>query len=280
MTSENAPVPAVQPGYQSAPGLDVARDGPVLRLTLDRPTKRNAINDVMMAGLIAAVERAGTDEAVRVILLRGNGENFCGGADIVARNASGGGKPRAGSIQRRLPYQAHRLIPLLCTTQTPVVCAVQGWTTGIGLALAVAADVTIAATDTRFWAPFSERGFTPDSGLTWLLPRRIGEVRARRMLLLGERVDAASAVDWGLVHAAASADELATTVDDVVGQLATGPTVGLGLTKWLLHASASAGLDEQLRNEAFGMELSSRSEDFREGLAAFAAKRSPQFKGR
>ncbi|OHV39264.1 enoyl-CoA hydratase [Pseudofrankia sp. EUN1h] len=271
---------ADSPGYASAPGLDVVLDGPVLRLTLDRPTKRNAINDAMMYGLIDTIAQAGTDEAVRVILLRGNGENFCGGADIVARNSAGGPRPRAGSIQRRLPFQAHRLIPLICTVQTPVVCAVQGWTTGIGLALAVAADVTVAAADTRFWAPFSERAFTPDSGLTWLLPRRVGEVRARRMLLLGERVDAATAVDWGLIHAVAAAEELDATAGDVVARLAAGPTVGLGLTKWLMHVGASANLDDHLRNEAFGMELSSRSEDFREGLAAFAAKRSANFKGR
>ncbi|MBL7502784.1 enoyl-CoA hydratase/isomerase family protein [Frankia sp. CNm7] len=260
--------------------MDVVLDGPVLRLTLDRPTKRNAINDTMMYALIDAITQAGTDEAVRVILLRGNGENFCGGADIVARNAAGGARPRAGSIQRRLPYQAHRLIPLICSVQTPVVCAVQGWTTGIGLALAVAADVTVAAADTRFWAPFAERGFTPDSGLTWLLPRRVGEVRARRMLLLGERVDAATAVDWGLVHAAAAAEDLDAATGDVVARLAAGPTVGLGLTKWLTHVGAWTNLDDHLRNEAFGMELSSRSEDFREGLASFAAKRSPNFKGR
>ncbi|ONH33406.1 enoyl-CoA hydratase-related protein [Pseudofrankia asymbiotica] len=260
--------------------MDVVLDGPVLRLTLDRPTKRNAINDAMMYGLIDAIAQAGTDEAVRVILLRGNGADFCGGADIVARNAAGGARPRAGSIQRRLPLQAHRLIPLVREVQTPVVCAVRGWTTGIGLALAVAADVTVAATDARFWAPFSERGFTPDSGLTWLLPRRVGEVRARRMLLLGERVDAATAVDWGLIHAATATEELDATVGDLVARLAAGPTVGLGLTKWLMHAGASDNLDDHLRGEAFGMELSSRSEDFREGLAAFAARRSPNFKGR
>ncbi|MBX6387414.1 MAG: enoyl-CoA hydratase/isomerase family protein [Frankia sp.] len=267
-------------GYASAPGLAVELDGPVLRLTLDRPEKRNAINDPMMYGLIDAIERAGTDEAVRVIVLRGNGESFCGGADIIARNSAGGPRPRAGSIQRRLPYQAHRLIPLVCSVQTPVVCVTSGWATGIGLALAVAADFTVAASDTRFWAPFSERGFTPDSGLTWLLPRRIGEVRARRMLLLGERVDAATALEWGLIHATAPADELEATVDEVVARLASGPTVGLGLSKWLMHVGAWTNLDDHLRNEAFGMELSSRSEDFREGLAAFANKRRPEFRGR
>ncbi len=90
-----------------------------------------------------------------------------------------------GSIQRRLPTEAHRLIPLLLTAQMPVVCQVQGWAAGIGLHLALASDFAVVADDARLWEPFAERGFTPDSGATWLLPRRVGEVRAREMLLLG-----------------------------------------------------------------------------------------------
>ena len=183
----------------AAAGLTAVLGDGVLRLTLTRPGKRNAINDAMMAGLIDAVEAAGRDEAVRVIVLAGEGEHFCSGADIVARNAPDGKRPRAGSIQRRLPSQAHRLIPLVGSVQTPVVCATQGWAAGIGLALALAADVTVAAESSKFWAPFNERGFTPDSGMTWLLPRRIGEVRARQMLLLGRVVSGAEAADWQLV---------------------------------------------------------------------------------
>ncbi|MBV8979408.1 MAG: enoyl-CoA hydratase/isomerase family protein, partial [Acidimicrobiia bacterium] len=110
--------------YSSVGGLDVVLDDSgVLRLTLDRPDKRNALDDGMVAGLIAAVEAAGQDEAVRAIFVSGRGEHFCGGFDIVGRNRPGEEKPRAGSIQRRLPSQAHRLIPLLLTVQTPVVCA-------------------------------------------------------------------------------------------------------------------------------------------------------------
>ena len=169
----------------SVPGLDIAHEGAVLTLTLDRPDRRNAIDDTMMAGLIDALTAAGTDEAVRVVLLRGAGDHFCAGADIVARNAPGGDRPRTGSIQRRLPTQAHRLIPLVLETQVPVVCAVQGWAAGLGFQLALAADVCLAGEDARFWEPFGQRGFTPDSGATWLLPRRVGEVRARELLLLG-----------------------------------------------------------------------------------------------
>ena len=187
--------------YESAPGLDVALDSGVLTLRLSRPDKRNAMDDPMMYALIDAVDLAGRDESVRAILLASEGEHFCAGFDIVARNQEGG-KPRVGSIQRRLPAQAHRLIPLLCTTQVPVVCAVRGWAAGIGLNLALAADFTVAAIDARFWAPFAERGFTPDSGATWLLPRRVGDMRAREMILLGRVVHGAEAADWQMIHRA------------------------------------------------------------------------------
>ena len=270
--------------YESVDGLLVALDGAVLRLTLDRPAKRNAVDDTMMTALIDTIDAAGRDEAVRAIVLDGAGDHFCAGADIVARNAKGADgserRPRVGSIQRRVPSQAHRLIPLLVSVQTPVVCAVTGWAAGIGFQIALAADVTIAADDATFWEPFTERGFTPDSGATWLLPRLVGAVRARELLLLNRRLTGTEAAAWGLVHASTPVDEVAAKVDEVVTQLATGPTVALGLTKWLLNTSPDRSLDDQLRQEAFALELSSRSEDFREGLAAFKDKRPPRFEGR
>ena len=264
----------------SADGLAVAQEGAVLRLHLDRPEKRNALDDTMVAGLIEAVVAAGSDESVRAIVLTGAGDHFCSGADIVARNRGVDGRPRVGSIQRRLPWQAHRLVPVLLETQTPVVCAVRGWAAGIGLALALAADVTVVATDARLWAPYAARGFTPDGGVTWMLPRRIGEVRARRMLLLGERVDGVTAAEWGLVDRAVPSENVDTEAAAVAEALAAGPTVALGLAKSLLHTGRSASLEAHLRDEAFAMELSSRSEDFREGLGAFREKRPPSFTGR
>jgi 2-(1,2-epoxy-1,2-dihydrophenyl)acetyl-CoA isomerase len=265
--------------YRSVDGLEVALDDSVLRLRLSRPDKRNAVSDAMMAGLIDAISAAGMDDRVRVILLEGAGDHFCGGADIIARNTSGE-RPRAGSIQRRLPHQAHRLIPLLLTVQTPVVCRVQGWAAGIGFQLALAADFTVAAADARFWEPFAERGFTPDSGATWLLPQRVGTVRARELLLLGRAIDGTEAAAWGAIHSAVAPEALDASVCDVVERLASGPTVALGLAKWLLHEGTALPLEQHLSNEAFAMELSSRSEDFREGLAAFREKRPPRFEGR
>jgi 2-(1,2-epoxy-1,2-dihydrophenyl)acetyl-CoA isomerase len=261
--------------------LDVTLDDRgVLGLRLNRPDKRNAIDEATMLALVDAVAGAGTDERVRVIVVEGEGEHFCGGADIVARNAPGADKPRTGSIQRRLPEQAHRLIPLLCTVQVPVVCKVRGWAAGIGFQIALAADITVAAAGAHFWEPFGERGFTPDSGATWLLPRRVGEVRARELLLLGRALSGTEAAEWGAIHRAVAETELDAAVDDVVARLATGPTVALGLTKWLLAAGATAELPAQLANEAFALELSSRTADFREGIAAFREKRAPRFVGR
>jgi 2-(1,2-epoxy-1,2-dihydrophenyl)acetyl-CoA isomerase len=157
---------------------------------------------------------------------------------------------------------------------------VRGWAAGIGLNLALAADFTVAADDARFWAPFVDRGFTPDSGATWLLPRRVGEMRAREMIHLGRVVDGAEAAEWNMIHRAVPAGDVDAAAGELVATLAKSATVGLGLAKWLLHVGATTPLDEHLRNEAFAMELSSRSEDFREGLKAFGEKRSPEFGGR
>ncbi|HEX6238186.1 MAG TPA: enoyl-CoA hydratase-related protein [Acidimicrobiales bacterium] len=258
------------------------RDDGVLRLHLDKPAKRNALDDAMVATLIDEVDAAGRDEAVRAILVTAEGEHFCSGFDIVGRNTAGEGerKPRIGSIQRRLPSQAHRLIPVLCTTQAPIVVAARGWVAGIGLHLVAAADFAVLAEDARVWEPFSERGFTPDSGGTWLLPRLVGQARARDLLVLGRAITGAEAVEWGIGHRAVPAAEVDPAADELAGRLAAGPTVALGLTKWLLHTSAEHTLDQHLRDESFAMELSSRSEDFREGLAAFREKRPPRFTGR
>ncbi len=267
--------------YEGVPGLLVALDeAGVLRLTLDRPDKRNVVDDQMMAAMIDALDAANRDERVRVVVLGATGDHFCGGADIVARNAPGGERPRAGSIQRRVPSLAHRLIPLLLTIQVPVVCGVKGWAAGIGFQLALAADFTVVATDAQLWEPFLARGFTPDSGATWLLPRLVGMVKARDLLLLDRRLSGQEAADWGIAHGAVAATDVDAEVATLVDRLVAGPTVAIGLTKWLLHAGTTASLPDHLADEAFALELSSRSDDFKEGLRAFREKRPPEFRGR
>ena len=263
----------------TAPGLDVGRDGPVLRLTLDRPERRNALDDATVAGLIDELERANRDEGVRAVLLTGRGDDFCVGFDLATR-ADGTGRPRVGSVQRRLPAQAHRLIAVACSIQVPVVAAVRGWAAGIGLHLAVAADFCVAARDARFWEPFTTRGFTPDSGGTWLLPRRVGVARANELLLLGRELSGTDAAAWGLIHAAVDPSAVDRDAEQLAARLGAGPTVALGLTKWLVHTGAGLELERHLANEALALELAARSADFREGLAARRERREPGFEGR
>ncbi|WP_299572338.1 enoyl-CoA hydratase-related protein [uncultured Williamsia sp.] len=267
-------------GYQSAEGLVADRDGAVLRLSLDRPDRRNAVSDAMLEAMIDDLVTANSDEDVRVIVIDSTGDDFCSGADLIARNAKSDRKPRVGSTQRRMPSKANRLIPLLTQTQVPVVTVVRGWAAGLGFHIALASDFCIAADDSRFWEPFMARGFTPDSGAAWLLPRLIGLVRTRQLLMLGEEIDGATAADWGIIHRSVPAGVLDSAATELVDGLAAAPTVALGLTKWLLHTGGGLDLERHLHNEAMALELSSRSDDFKEGLAAFREKRATGFQGR
>ncbi|MCH2173756.1 enoyl-CoA hydratase-related protein [Myxococcota bacterium] len=259
--------------------VGVYRENGVLRLRLQCPQRRNSLSHEMMATLIGAIENAPDDESIRVILIEGEGDHFCGGADWVAINATDK-RPRTGAMTRRLPRQAHRLIPALLRVQLPIVCSIRGWAAGIGCHLALASDFAIAGESARFWEPFAKRGFTPDSGGTWLLPRLIGLARAKEMLLLGREVGARQAEEWGLIHRCVPDADLETSTRELVEELATAATTAVGLTKWAVQSSLQLDLEHALANEGFTMELSSRSLDFKEGLAAFRDKRAPRFEGR
>ena len=260
-------------------GLRVALDGPVLRVTLARPSKRNSLSREMVQGLVACVENAPDDERIRVIALGGEGDHFCGGADWVAGNR-GTERPRVGSIHRRTAREAHRLVHAMLTVQLPIVCRVRGWAAGIGCHLALASDFALAADGARFWEPFAKRGFTPDSGGTWLLPRLVGVARAKQMLLLGREVTGTQAAGWGMIHGAHAASELDAAADALEAELASAATADVGLTKYALARSLELSFEQALEVEAFALELSSRSLDFKEGLAAFREKRDPDFAGR
>jgi 2-(1,2-epoxy-1,2-dihydrophenyl)acetyl-CoA isomerase len=259
--------------------VSACRDGAVLRITLDRAGQRNSLTRLMIQALVGALTDAAADDALRAIHIRSVGEDFCAGADWVATN-SGGQRPRTGDLVRRIPHAAHRVIELVHSIQLPVVCAVQGRAVGIGCNLALAADFTVAADDAVFWEPFVERGFSPDSGASWLLPRLIGVARARRMLLLGEKVNASDAAEWGLIHQRVSRLQLDTAVEDLLARLASGPTVAIGLAKQALNFSQHATLDQAMTQELYNLELSCRTSDFKEGLAAFRQRRVPRFQGR
>lgn len=263
-------------------GLVVARDGAVLRLTLDRPARRNALTDDIVHAVTDVVEAAGNDDTVRVIAIGATGEHFCSGFDLSLRAAPdpGAPRPRLGATQRQLRGHVHRLIPTLLETQTPIVAAVRGYAIGLGLHLALACDFAIVADDARLRAPFTAIGFTPDSGGSWLIPRLVGVARAKEMLMLAREVPGAQAAQWGLVHRAVPADALDAEAEVLVQELAGAATVAVGLTKLLVQRALTVDLEHHLADEAFAMELSSRTDDFKEPARAKQAGRALRFEGR
>jgi 2-(1,2-epoxy-1,2-dihydrophenyl)acetyl-CoA isomerase len=260
--------------------VTVHRDGAVLLVTIDRQSRRNSLTQLMIGTLVDALTDAAADDSLRAVHIRGTGADFCAGADWVAANNPGAQRPRTGDLVRRIPHGAHRVIELVASVQLPVVCSVRGWAVGFGCNLALAADFTVAAEDAVFWEPFIDRGFSPDSGSTWLLPRLVGLARARRMLLLGQMVSARDATDWGLIHQAVSGSDLDHVAEALVARLASGPTAAIGLAKQALNFGQHSTLSQSLTQELFNLELSCRTSDFREGLAAFAQRRDPDFRGR
>jgi 2-(1,2-epoxy-1,2-dihydrophenyl)acetyl-CoA isomerase len=263
----------------SPDGLVVEHDGAVLRLRLDRPDRRNAITDEMVAALVETIEAAGRDDAVRVVALTGTGDHFCSGFDLGSRGQRGE-KPRAGSTQRQLRTGVNRLVTTMLETQTPIVTAVTGYAIGLGLNLVLASDFAVVADDARLRAPFVGMGFTPDSGSSWMIPRLVGVARAKEMLMLGREISGEQAAEWGLVHRAVAARAVAHAADELVRELAQAATVAVGLTKLLVQRSLTVDLDRHLADEALAIELSSRSDDFQEFARARREKRDPGFEGR
>ena len=255
-----------------------SQDGDVLRVVLDRPSRRNSLNHAMTDVFVDVLTDAATDDSLRAIHIQGAGDDFCAGADWVATNS--GGRPRTGDLVRRIPHTANRIIELVHSIHLPVVCSVRGWAVGLGCNLALAADFTVAADDAVFWEPFVTRGFSPDSGSTWLVPRLAGLARAKEMLLLGEKVSATDAAEWGLIHRCVQSADLDATAEALASRLASGPTVAIGLAKQAIHHAQHASLTEAMTQELFNVELSCRTTDFKEGLAAFRGKRPPEFSGR
>lgn len=271
---------ATQVGSDETAGtVSVLRDGGLLRLVLDRPSARNSLSHPMLDLLIGALTDAAVDDSLRVIHISGAGADFCAGADWVSANA-GEARPRSGHLVRRTPYQAHRVIELIHGIQLPVVCTVQGWAVGLGCNLALAADFTVASTGAVFWEPFVARGFSPDSGSTWLLPRLVGLARAKEMLLLGEKMSGSEAAQWGLIHRSVDDDDVDNATATLLTRLAAGPTVAIGLAKQAIHYAQRATISEAMTQETFNLELSSRTADFKEGLAAFKERRTAEFQGR
>jgi 2-(1,2-epoxy-1,2-dihydrophenyl)acetyl-CoA isomerase len=246
-------------------------------LTLNRPDRLNSFNSAMHEEVATALGTVERDPAIRALLITGAGRGFCAGQDLNLREASAGGDFDAGAAIDRY---YNPLVRRLKALPKPVVAAVNGPAAGAGANLALACDIVIAARSASFLQAFCRIGLVPDTGGTWFLPRLAGSARAMGLMLLGEPLPAATAAEWGLIWKVVEDEALMAEARALAGRLAQGPTVGLGLIKEALNRSLASTLDAQLDTERDLQRIAARSEDFREGVAAFLEKRPARFTGR
>jgi len=247
-------------------------------LTLNRPDRLNSFNTEMHAEVKQFFKDIKRNREIRCLLITGNGRGFCAGQDLSDRAVSvGDGAP---DLSQSIEKNYNPLIRTIVALPIPVICAVNGVAVGAGANIALACDLVLAAKSASFIQTFNKLGLVPDSGGTWVLPQLIGQARAMRLCLLGEKVPAQQALEMGMI-AYVHDDEALLDEETRLGEsLAKAPTKGLSLIKRAIRAAPTNSLDEQLELERDLQGVAGRSEDYREGVAAFMEKRQPNYKGR
>ena len=260
--------------------VDVRRDGGAARIILNRPDALNAWNRQLGLDLRTAVEAVANDDSVRAVLLTGAGRAFSSGADLKDVSADDARTPSGRpDLHRILTERYHPIITGIREMPKPVVAAVNGPAVGIGLSLALAADLVVARESAYFLLAFVNIGLVPDGGSSLFVPTRVGFARAAEMALLGERIPAPQALEWGLINRVAADDDFEEVADGLLRRLADGPTASYAGTKRQLNNWLYARMDEQLELEAQVQREMAESSDFVEGVSAFAEKRAARFLG-
>jgi 2-(1,2-epoxy-1,2-dihydrophenyl)acetyl-CoA isomerase len=259
----------------------VSDEAGVRTLALNRPKSLNSFTGAMHGELATALDAAASDAAVRCVVLTGSGRGFCAGQDLadpaVAPNLEPGAKPVdvGATVERFYKPLALRVR----TMPVPVIAAVNGVAAGAGANIALACDIVVATKSASFIQAFCKIGLIPDSGGTYFLPRLVGSARALGLSLLGDKLPAEQAAQWGLIWQCVDDDQLSTVTDKLLSQLAQAPTRGLAAIKEALQMSAGNTLVAQLDVERDLQRTLGNSDDYREGVAAFSAKRPPKFTG-
>lgn len=248
--------------------------GAIARITLNRPGALNAFDAPLRLQLTAVLERAAVDEAVRAVVLTGAGRAFSSGADLKA------GMKDGADTRRQLLEEYAPSVNAIATMPKPVIAAVEGFVAGVGCAHVLASDLVVIAEDAFFLLPFSNIALIPDGGLTWLLERRLGHRIAFELAADAQRVDAARCRELGLINRVVPKGTTLAAASEWASRLAAGPPLALAHTKRLLRECPALDLPRVQSLEADAQSLCIDSEDFREGVSAFFAKRPPQFTGR
>lgn len=248
------------------------------RLTLNRPERLNSFNVAMHLEVRQVLQQLAEDATARVLVITGAGRGFCAGQDLGDRAVAPGGQ--GVDLGDSIEHYYKPLVLALRKLPLPVIAAVNGVAAGAGANIALACDLVIATQSASFLQPFNKLGLVPDSGGTWCLPRLVGTARAMGLTLLGDKLPAEQAAQWGLIWRCVEDSEFHQAVDTLARQLAIAPTRGLARAKQAIYASWEHSLEQQLDMERdFQRELG-RSQDYAEGVAAFIDKRAPQFTGR
>lgn len=255
--------------------INYSRLGGAAKLELNRPGSLNALDRQLSADLRAALEDAAADPEVRAVLLSGAGRGFCSGADL-ADSSGDDGQP---DLRSRLTERYHPIIRAIRSMPKPVVGAVHGAAAGIGVSLALACDLVVAAESGYFLLAFVNIGLAPDGGSSLFVPERVGFTRAAEMALLGERLSAAQALEWGLINRVWPDEEFADRSQELTARLADGPTSAYAGIKRQLNSWLFDRMEQQLEVEAGVQQELGRSADFVAGVTAFLNKRPPRFTG-
>ena len=249
----------------------------VARMTLNRPERLNSFNATMQREVRSVLTELAAGSSTRVLIITGAGRGFCAGQDLGDRAVAPGGE--SADLGESIEKYYKPLVLALRRLPIPVIAAVNGVAAGAGANIALACDLVIAARSASFVQAFSRLGLVPDSGGTWFLPRLVGNARALGLALLGEKLAAATAAEWGLIWKCVEDSELAAVVDLLARQLAEAPTLGIARTKQAMYDGWARTLEQQLDVERDYQRELGRTADYAEGVAAFTQKRAPRFVG-